>query len=333
MNKKNSTLPEKYRDASLADVYRDLDAAVRVYLGPSVKYREGSGIKEETTDDGTYITTLIKTPQGQLRCRRRKTIDSSYIVEFPIKSIADFEVMEYVLRNRYYEFDVSVIPQIEQQFGESLGAIFFCYLHTPVQRLILDYMGFPEAHYAMHDYPKETERFLKAVEETDDAFFELAEQVPLDQVNFGDHIHDCFVSPTIFKKWHLPYYQRRNEQLHRKGKFTHCHVDGDAKVLLPLFKESAFDALEALTPLPQGPWTLEEIKEALGDQMILMDGIPATHFLPTTSIEEFERFTYRILDLFAPAGNLVLGISDELPPAGDIERVRLVSKIVSEHRI
>jgi hypothetical protein len=73
--------------------------------------------------------------------------------------------------------------------------------------------------------------------------------------------------------------------------------------------------------------TLEEIKEGLGDEMILIDGIPATHFLPQTSYQELEQDTLKILGMFAP--NLVLGISDEISPPGDIEKVRLVSEIVA----
>ena len=38
---------------------------------------------------------------------------------------------------------------------------------------------------------------------------------------------------------------------------------------------------------------------------------------------------HRIIDLFAP--RLVLGISDELPSTGDIERIRLLARIVDEY--
>ena len=38
---------------------------------------------------------------------------------------------------------------------------------------------------------------------------------------------------------------------------------------------------------------------------------------------------HKIIDLFAP--NLILGISDEISSTGDIERIRLVGKIVDEY--
>ena len=114
------------------------------------------------------------------------------------------------------------------------------------------------------------------------------------------------------------------------GKYTHTHWDGAVKPLLPYCKDSGFDGFEALTPIPQGDVTLEEIKEALGD-LILIDGIPCTHFLPQHSYKEVEDFAIEILDMFAP--NIVLGISDEISPPGDIEKVRLISEIVKSYEV
>ena len=72
----------------------------------------------------------------------------------------------------------------------------------------------------------------------------------------------------------------------------------------------------------------EELKDAMGDT-ILMDGIPAILFLPEYSYEELEDITKNIIDLFSP--NLILGISDELPPVADIEKVRFVSKLLENY--
>ena len=80
-----------------------------------------------------------------------------------------------------------------------------------------------------------------------------------------------------------------------------------------------------MTPIPQGDVTLEELKESIGDK-ILLDGIPAIMFLPQYSDEDLEELTLKVLKLFSP--NLILGASDEVPPPADIEKVKLVSKIV-----
>jgi hypothetical protein len=84
--------------------------------------------------------------------------------------------------------------------------------------------------------------------------------------------------------------------------------------------------LEALTPTPQGDVTLEEMREHIGDK-VLLDGIPAVLFLEHHPGEELQACTEKIIDLFHP--RLVLGISDELPEAGGeetFERLRWVAE-------
>ena len=75
--------------------------------------------------------------------------------------------------------------------------------------------------------------------------------------------------------------------------------------------------------------TLEEIKAALGDEMFLIDGIPAIYFDHTFGEDVLTECARKIIDLFAP--KLILGISDEISSTGDIERIRLVGRIVDDH--
>ena len=71
---------------------------------------------------------------------------------------------------------------------------------------------------------------------------------------------------------------------------------------------------------------LEEVKEALGDEMFLLDGIPAVYFDETYPEETLVETAERLIERFAP--KLILGISDEISSTGDIERIRIVSRIV-----
>lgn len=52
-------------------------------------------------------------------------------------------------------------------------------------------------------------------------------------------------------------------------------------------------------------------------------------FRDTYPIEELEKQTKQVIELFAPKP--IFGISDELPSFGDIERVRFVGKIVDDY--
>jgi uroporphyrinogen-III decarboxylase len=170
---------------------------------------------------------------------------------------------------------------------------------------------------------------MNEIEHWDDKMYKVLINSPIQIFNFGENIDSNLNSPKLFRRYLIPYYNKRLEQIHASRKYCHIHMDGSIKALLPLLDEVDFDGVEAATPLPQGDVTLKELKDALGEK-ILLDGIPALLFLPNSSPRTLEKFTNKILKVFSP--NLILGISDELPPSGDIERVKRISEIVKEYR-
>jgi hypothetical protein len=173
-------------------------------------------------------------------------------------------------------------------------------INTPrhnIQDLYLNSMGVQNTVYALCDYP-----------ETCEAYFR---------------------SPKLFAKYLLPVYQEHAELLHRAGKFVCSHWDGDTKPLLPFARETGLDGIEAITPEPQGDVTLEEVRAALGDRMVLLDGIPAILFDRRYPLRELMDCARRVIDLFAP--RLVLGISDEISSSGEIERLLPIRDLVDQH--
>ncbi|MCD6546257.1 MAG: hypothetical protein J7K69_06360, partial [Thermotogae bacterium] len=87
------------------------------------------------------------------------------------------------------------------------------------------------------------------------------------------------------------------------------------------------DGFEALTPAPQGDVTIEEIKENLCD-FVLLDGIPAVYLLNHYSFDQLWNCTEKLVKLFHP--RLILGISDEVPPDTEFERLKLLSEKIKE---
>jgi hypothetical protein len=158
---------------------------------------------------------------------------------------------------------------------------------------------------------------------------EIIKESPIEWINYGDNLHGGTLPPNLFEKYVLPAYQRRSDSLHKAGKFTYSHWDGDCKPLLQYAKHCGLDGIEAITPVPQGDVTLDEMKAALGDEIFLIDGIAAILFNKTYPVEDLVNQVNRLIELFAP--KLVLGISDEMPSRGEISRVRLVKEIVDEY--
>jgi len=77
-----------------------------------------------------------------------------------------------------------------------------------------------------------------------------------------------------------------------------------------------------------GDITLDQIKEVVGNKMVVLDLLPAIDFLPNYPVEKLLEFTRRVIDMFAP--RLILGVSDEISEVGQIEKIEAVSKLVDE---
>ncbi len=337
--KEMGKLPERYKNSSYIEICDDLGIATKGYefFNSTIKIIEGRDVFIENEEKENYCYTYCKTPMGALRRITKKVkvkvgnsfYHESRVIEYPLKNPSDFRIIEYVLKERKVEFDWDVYEKNLHLLGDRVEPMLFV-PRIPYQRLVIDYIGFENTIYSLNDYPNETEELMKVIEETDNQLYEVLEKSPIKIINFGDNIDSNLASPVIFEKYILPYYKKRTSQLKKAGKFTHAHWDGSVKLLLPFVKETGLDGIEALTPLPQGDVTLGEIKESLGNEIILLDGIPAIFFLDNVSYETLENFTKEILSLFK--NNIILGISDELPQNGEIERVRFVSTIVDRYK-
>ncbi len=327
VNKKRGTLPRHLQDCSLLDVYDYVHGSIRYFVNPLRQEYRDVRVKEAWVDENS-LRRVYETPVGVLS--EVVHFDayhlSSYNTEYRLKTPADFEVFEQMLQNETWSWDQQAYESGIQGVG-GRGAPQFYYRRSPLQGLFIENMGFENTIFMLTDHPEVIERYIEVASAADDALYQVLCAAPIPILNFGENIDTHMDPPPVWRKYLLPYYKKRVQQLADSGKVCHIHIDGSMKPLIPLIRESPFPAIEACTPLPQGDVTLEEIKEALGDR-ILLDGIPALYFLPSWPIEDLKECTQRIVELFYP--NLILGISDEPPPDSDIERVRMVGECVQE---
>jgi len=333
VNKARGTLPERYEEWDLLAIYDDLDASPRAYhyFNDTIRVIEGEKVKIKRRVDGDYIYTKYETPRGNLTQIERITEygTASLRIEYFLKSIEDFKVLEYILRNQRFIFDKELYEEREKLLGDRSEPLITIPWGS-IQRLFIVYMGFQRGVIALWKHKEEVEELLRVFDENDDERFAVIKKTPFRIINFGDNIDEGLCSPILFKKYMVPYYQRRTKEIHQAGKYCTSHWDGKIKKLLPYIQETGLDGLECVPPLPQGNVTLKELKEALGDK-ILIDGIPAIYFLPLVSNDELKTFVGKLLDTFSP--NIIVGISDMLPPDGSIEKVRMVGKIVKGYRV
>lgn len=355
VHKRRGTLPKKYAGMSLLELYDDLGCSPRPYTyarpspedltdwgmegrggycpqnsPPVLKINSGPDVKAKQIREGDLLVEVWQTPKGKLRRKWRLSEFSivPYIAEFPVKKLTDLDTLEYILLNQEVVFDQEAYDEVERRIGDR-APIAMNVPRAPLQQLILFYLGHQDTIFALYDSCERIERFLSVAEEADNKVYEAIKKSPVKIVNFPDNVDIKFLSPSLFRRYLLPHYQKRTAELRQAGKFTDVHWDGNHKAILPYTHQTGFDGFEALTPLPQGDVTIDEIKEGLGDDLILLDGIPAIYFLSNVSEDTLVQTVRRLLELLAP--KIILGISDELPANGEIERVRLISELIKDY--
>ncbi len=326
----HARIPPQYLGKNQRKIYDYLGASPRYvlesyyipFLWKRLKLKSGVKIRWINGSKKGEKITYYKTPVGNMK----KITHGGHLTEYPIKSLDDMKVMKYVLSHSKFEFSYPLYKFAERMLGER-GVISSYFYRSPYMRLITEYMGFSNTIIFLRRYQSEMENFMNFISEWDDSMYDILAKSPIKILNFGENIDANLSSPRYFEKYLIPYYEKRVKQFHRAGKYCDIHMDGSLKPLLPFLDHLPFDGLEALTPDPQGDVTLEELQDAIGNKVYL-DGLPSILFLPEYSMKFVRDYAQKLMEMFSP--NLIVGISDELSPNGDIRKVEIVGKLIEK---
>ncbi|MBC8384220.1 MAG: hypothetical protein H8E57_01725 [Candidatus Cloacimonetes bacterium] len=325
-------LPAPYTGKNIYEVYEMLDCSARLYEFNSyfkrIEHPSVRVVSRSLNEIDTEHTIHTAVGKQILVTRRSENSQHQITLKWEVETAEELKVATWREENANWEWDQRQYEQLLNKIGH-LGAPTMFMPRMNVQCLYIEKMGVEKTVYALFENTDRIEQFFRALEENHERLIKVINQCPIEIINFGENIHSGTLSPSLFLRYHLPACQRRCELLHSAGKFVCSHWDGDTKPLLKYARETGLDGIEAITPKPQGDATLEEIKEALGDEIFLIDGIPAIYFDKIYSERTLIEFTHKIIEMFAP--KLILGISDEISSSGDIERIRIVGQVVDEY--
>ena len=324
-NRQFGSLPIEVQELSLREVYDLVGASMRTvhyYTGQPdpVEVSFTDEVKITELRRGDQIKRLYETPFGTLFETERLTVDRAWrTVEFAAKTDRDLRALRWLLERRTIVFSPDKFRQGLEFIGER-GEPGFWVPKSPYLALAQQWMKYEDFIYAITDCRPAIEEMMAVIDDSYDQLYEQLKMAGLVRIlNFGENVAMAYLSRKYFERYLQPWYEKRSGELRQAGIFTHIHIDGFFKPLLPYLKSLPFDGYEALTPLPQGDVTLEEIREHIGDK-ILLDGIPAVLFLEHHPREQLKACVEKLVELFHP--RLVLGISDELPQGGGEESFR-----------
>jgi len=336
-HKTMGTLPSKYEDEGRINLYKDLGCGAHEELYGPVTTSEFTQVKtnvhEVPEPDGGFTRyTVYETPIGQLRKvdRSSKVSYSSATIEHPVKTERDLKILRFIIK------DQKITPNKEayehqsklMKMWDGWGIVSSVPPRTPLSRLVVEWAGLTNVAKLQWRAREEFDETIQVMCEADDPIYDAIEDSPARFVYFGENLSSDIISPTMFKAHIDSYYRRRASQLHSAGKLIYVHIDGALRGLLPLLRATGVDCAQSLTPAPMGDLKVAELRKTAGDDIVLWGGLPGALFSRAYPAETLRGVLDEILDSYSDDRRFIVGVADQVPPDGDIQRARMVTDVV-----
>lgn len=358
--RERGTLPPEMKDADMVDVSRILGVgchAVRndatIAHDPADSALRGLGFDNHPdypyvislrgrsmrfTNDGDRRTTIIPTPFGDYRsglqqtpAMRRDGISLPFVLEYPVREVSDLDTVADVFEH----LDVVSRPEGYRQFRDRVGDRGLAVASgpiaaSPVHLLLHELMPMDLFYYFYVDHRDRLREFARRVEPFFNEILEASLAARPDVVFWGGNYDRDLTWPPFFESEIVPWLRRVGTACREAGTRLLCHTDGENRDLVEAYVRCGMDVVESFCPQPMTSYSLAEYRGALGPSTTVWGGIPSVSLLPSSFSER--RFNEYLDGVFSEIeatgrGSLILGVSDNVPPDADLERLRRIGRM------
>jgi hypothetical protein len=259
--------------------------------------------RTEQRDGATWVTTLLETPVGAIST----TLRDGWVQEYYLKTLDDYRVMEYVVRDRVIEPSYAAYEAAVDQVGEN-GVVIPTADRTPFQKILVDLAGLEALSFHLADGPETVLALYKALAVSNKRMYDVVMDGPGDLVKLWENITGDAMGNERFEELHLPVYEDLDARARRAGKLLSLHLDGRLACLARGIARARFDVIESFTPAPEGNVSLE-------DALRLWPGKSLWLTVPSFAYEsddELRRYVASLLEI-SGGRNLVLEIAEYYP--------------------
>jgi hypothetical protein len=288
-------------------------------------------LRMEPRPKGMLLTKCYEIPGRTLTESGLFTEQSPYLpfpVEPLLKSVADMEAYEYVIKRRRFEPNYDAFVREDERIGAE-GIATDSGLTSPIQELLQHSIGI-EAFYTTFytEHRAELESLMKTMHESNLKAYEVMADSPAEVVIGYENTSTSFISPAIYREFVSPCINDYADLLHEKGKIYLTHRCGTLKALIDAIRDERDDGVVDISPAPTGDLPLWEAKAAWPDKIVL-GGFDAT-FLTNWTADEIRDYAAEILEKSGGIDRLILGSADAVPKTARVENLRAVGAFVKE---
>ena len=251
--------------------------------------------------------------------------------EHLIKDIDDLKTYLWITRHTSYVPDYDLAQRRYDTIGGN--GVVLCYTpKSPLMDLVAVLAGVENVTYMVMDDEEEFSAILDELEEKSDEAARIAVESPAECIMIPENISSECVVP-FYEKYMKQYHRKWNGRIKDAGKYSFVHQDGTVRGLIgQLSRESRFDVIEAVTPLPAGDVEIAEAAALTDDSTIIWGGIPGGMFNELScSDREFEEHVIHCIEVMTSAPRFVLGVADQVVPGSSERRIRRVRELVNQY--
>jgi uroporphyrinogen-III decarboxylase len=260
----------------------------------------------------------VETPEGTLTYRTAGDRATIWVTEHLIKRDEDLALIDKYMP--VFPLDHAPVRALHDEIGDHgilrgfvWGDQAGCWQHACCL------MEPTELILATFDKPAWVHELLEILMAKKLEFIESMAGAPYDLVETGGgSASTTLISPKIHREFCLPYDRRMHDALHALGFKTTYHTCGGTRGIEELIVANGTDASETLAGTSIGgnsePW---DLKEAVGDRLVLIGGMDQVNVLTKGTPEEIRARVHELFERVGGDGGYILSCSDhffDTPP-------------------
>ncbi len=324
--------PEDIKRKGMLEYYKSIDAdpLFRGYCTLIKKTYKNCNISEKVS--GGEKQVLYETPVGNLESRYTYTPEGNtwFLTKHPVKNDDDFKILTYINEDMTITPDFTKYEAGLNVMGEEalLVPIIGSEMKSSFQSLLEHWVGTEELIYSVYDYPETLNECLEAMKNKSKIAVEYAVQCGAESFIFWEDSSTGNISPAFFKEYIADEISMWADIFHDNGKYLIHHACGQLRGLIPEMVKTGIDVIESVSPPPTGDIYTYEAMEMLPENIGLIGGIEPTVLL-NYNMDELNEYVMKIIQKTGKR-RFILGNADSCPPGVDIEKFRMISRLVRE---
>ncbi|HPT93733.1 MAG TPA: hypothetical protein PK828_03380 [Limnochordia bacterium] len=276
---------------------------------PSVKmiHKDVEFKQESYTENGRKFTrSAMVTPVGEIFT----IAEDGWTQKYWLETQDDYRVMTYIARHTEYEPDYAGFLAKQEQI-KPYGIALIAAGRTPLQTILVDYVGLENFAYHLFDFESELAELYDALLAGFRRKVELIAAGPGRFVSVLENFTAETMGPARFAQYHVPVYKELFPILQQSGKIVGTHYDGKLASCRDHIAGAPIDLIESLTPPPEGDMTLDECRAAWPEKLFWVNINVANYELPP---KELKNLVAELVRQGAPDGRrLAFEVSEQYP--------------------